>query len=548
MRGVKKELIIILCAVFLLLSTNGFALKGRVFFDLNLNGVFDPGELGAEGFLVSDGKDIVITDENGCFCLDTDQPFVFIILPDEYTCTTGWYKSVSNEEKIEFGLSKVSSNNNIFVVISDLHYAENPQVFSQALRDRSMKYDVDHIMKKLVEELKNLKPSFVMCLGDIGASIRDTEEELAIAQLRRVKQYLDEIGSDVFYAVGNHEVNSKTDKPTKVYEEVLGPRYYSFNRCGIHFIVLDVHLVKEGKLQYSIDDIQLKWLQENLGFVPDDRPIVVFSHEPVCDWADTINNITLKNLLIDYGITAHISGHWHMMIALSDYPYLELTSGAVSGAWWEGPSASGDEFGYTVFEIRRGSLSYAYFNIGEKPSIWIQFPLSGVLSGIVPIRVVASDCMRNPAIYVDGMRAEVEPLVVRRTSWTEYLYRLNVTNLNPGRHELLFEANTTSGKRVSKSKSFWVDNRTITFKQLKDFSECFLGRIVTIADTTLAIKYGSTPVFEDKTDRFMVKIANPKILQKLSSSESYNLTGIFKDPGVVPDPLRIYPDEGIIRK
>lgn len=537
-----KKCLTIFWLIAVLTFTTVHAISGKVFLDSNANGIFDEDEIGLPNCYVSDGREIVATNEDGDFFLDTNEPFIFIILPDEYACRR-WYSS-TNERQILFALTK-SHFSRTFAVVSDIHYAENPEAFSKALTDRSMKYNADKYLEKLIQSLNKQELSFVLVLGDIGASIRDIDDQSAKDQLGRVASYMNRIKADVFYAIGNHEFKSKAERPTGIFEATFGPRYYSFNRSGIHFIVLDIHLSDRGSLKYEIDSVQLKWLEKDLTLVPNNQPIVVFSHEPLYDLTDSENNRELKKLFIDYQITAHISGHWHTMIKLSDYPYLELTCGAVCGAWWEGPSPSGDEFGYVLFETCRNVLNYAYININEDLSIWLEFPFEGVLSGLVPIRVVTSKFISNVAISIDGKELSFKPIIVNKDNWVEYLYRLNLTNLAQGMHEFVFKDTET---QVEKRKSFWVSNRSITFKILKDYPECFLGKLVTVDNAKFVAKSGSVVSFYDGTDGMMVKFSNPNISNTISDSAMYSLTGVVRDPWVVADPLRIHLDEGIIQR
>jgi len=122
----------------------------------------------------------------------------------------------------------------VFAVVNDIHYAKDADDFAEALKDRHMEYDADLYMDLLTTSLVKLQPSFVVALGDIGASIRDIDDEVGLDQLRIVRKYMESTGLDIYYAVGNHEVDKHDANPTWVYEVVFGPRYYSFNRDGVH--------------------------------------------------------------------------------------------------------------------------------------------------------------------------------------------------------------------------------------------------------------------------------------------------------------------------
>lgn len=62
----KKLFLILLCGVPLLAAAQQ---SGKVFVDVNRNGVFDKGEPLLKGVAVSDGLNVVQTDQKGCFRL-----------------------------------------------------------------------------------------------------------------------------------------------------------------------------------------------------------------------------------------------------------------------------------------------------------------------------------------------------------------------------------------------------------------------------------------------------------------------------------------------
>lgn len=530
-----------LLLLFIAFFTSMFASKGIVFVDLNANGLLDNKETGLADCLVSDGKTIVKTDANGAFELNTDQPFIFLILPDGYNARQ-WFVN-SGEENVFFPLTECEQKECVFAVVNDIHYAKDADDFAEALKDRHMEYDADLYMDLLTTSLVKLQPSFVVALGDIGASIRDIDDEVGLDQLRIVRKYMESTGLDIYYAVGNHEVDKHDANPTWVYEVVFGPRYYSFNRDGVHFVVLDTHFVADGKFHYGIDTTQLQWLKMDLEYTRRDCPIVVFSHEPFYDLEDCENTRELADLLVNYNITAHISGHWHQMAVLNKYPYLEITCGAVCGGWWEGPSPTGDQFGYSLFILNRGSLCFGYFNLAEEPSIWFEFPLDGTLSDIVPLRVVTSEPIAKPKLSVDETELSVEPFIIRRKHWIEYLYHLNVSNLADGEHTVSF-----GNELIRKDKKIWVQNQSVRIEQIKDFCDSFEGRTVTITGAIPKAIWRSNVSFDDGSDIIMANLKGISPMCKIEPSTYYTITGIVRNVWNVADPLRIYLDEGIVQK
>ncbi len=75
------------------------------------------------------------------------------------------------------------------------------------------------------------------------------------------------IGVPFFQVVGNHDLNfdATTDEAsTATFSEHFGPRYYSFDRGFVHYVVLDdVFYHSKGYFGY-IDDMQWEWLAQDL--------------------------------------------------------------------------------------------------------------------------------------------------------------------------------------------------------------------------------------------------------------------------------------------
>ncbi len=534
----RKPLLVFLILLFSLVL---FCFEGTVFIDENQNEIKDNSEIVLNGVLVSDGITIVETDNQGSYNLDTEEPFVFIIIPDGYR-TDKWYLS-KKSNRYDFPLTETKNDNDYFAVASDIHYAKNEEDFAEALSDRWMEYDANIYLEKLKQKMESIKPSFVIALGDMGASIREIEDEKGVEQLETVKNYLDIEGSDIYYAVGNHEVDKTDPNPKAVYQKVFGPSYYSFNRNEVHFIVLDLHEIINNDFTYTIDDKQLKWLEADLKYVDNRTPIVVFSHEPICDIANTPNNKKLIELLATFKINANISGHLHHMAVLQDEPFPFITCGAVSGAWWEGPSPTGEEFGYTLFTLDRGIPHYGYFLLDKEPSIWFDLPLNGLLSGIINLRVTTLKEYLSPSLFLDGNKLDNKPTILRRGCWYEYLYQLNVSGLKDGEHLISF-----GNGDMEQSKSIWVSNRNVTIKQLKEFPEAFEGRNVNILNAKPKVFWGSNVSFDDGTDLFLVKLSNLELPFEINMSSYYHLNGIYRNSFRVADPLRIYLDEGVVQK
>ena len=80
---------------------------GKVFVDANHNGRWDKGETLMKGISVSDGLNVVLTDEKGCFCLPGHEKerFIFITTPSGYKTENAYYHRIEEgQTTYDFGL------------------------------------------------------------------------------------------------------------------------------------------------------------------------------------------------------------------------------------------------------------------------------------------------------------------------------------------------------------------------------------------------------------------------------------------------------------
>ena len=176
----------------------------------------------------------------------------------------------------------------------------------------------------------------------------------------------------IFHAIGNHDVwgwavsdpavksDSRYGKEMAIEKLGLTNRYYSFDRAGWHFIVLDsTHLPNEvSSYPYigKLDDVQFQWLTEDINSVSSNVPICIVSHIPIlaaCEYFDGPNEESgnwvvpgawmhidarqFRGLFLQHpNIRLCLSGHTHQYESLDYLGVRYLTNGAVCGNWWWG--------------------------------------------------------------------------------------------------------------------------------------------------------------------------------------------------------------------
>ncbi|NGP90127.1 metallophosphoesterase family protein [Fodinibius halophilus] len=164
--------------------------------------------------------------------------------------------------------------------------------------------------------------------------------------------------------IGNHDVWGKGAKSDPLYGKKwameamqMDERYYSFDKAGWHFIVLDsTRSVNGDWYTAKLDEKQFQWLKKELETVDAETPVFVLSHIPiVCaaayfdgdneksgDWQvpgawmhiDARRIVELFHRHTNVQLCA--SGHIHLLdrVDYNDVSY--FCNGAVSGNWWNG--------------------------------------------------------------------------------------------------------------------------------------------------------------------------------------------------------------------
>jgi 3',5'-cyclic-AMP phosphodiesterase len=132
-------------------------------------------------------------------------------------------------------------------------------------------HDSEYRITTFINAMKKEKPDFIIELGDFATP----EPKFA--------KYFDIWNSfpgDKYHVIGNHEMDGGyTREKTMAYLQMKSS-YYSFDKNGFHFIVLDGNDKKspeaKGYKQF-IAPAQVAWLKEDLARTT--HPVVIFSHQ-----------------------------------------------------------------------------------------------------------------------------------------------------------------------------------------------------------------------------------------------------------------------------
>jgi 3',5'-cyclic AMP phosphodiesterase CpdA len=216
------------------------------------------------------------------------------------------------------------------------------------------------------------KPDLLLFGGDMIMDSLGTEKTEVLAQWETWDRiFTAEVKAPHHLCLGNHDVYGWARRDPAVEAdpqfgktlalERLGmkDRYYSFDRAGWHFVVLDSMQIDYGNQQgYTarLDDAQFAWLARDLAATPATTPVCVLSHIPIlssCVFFDgdleaTGNWIVpgawmhvdarrIKDLFRRHPqVKVCLSGHIHLVDDVTYLGVRYLCNGAVCGAWWKG--------------------------------------------------------------------------------------------------------------------------------------------------------------------------------------------------------------------
>ena len=280
------------------------------------------------GCVVSDGKQCVATDSNGHYTLKSDMAntrFVFISIPAGYQIP--YRKSViQNFRRIprhqkgataNFTLAKRTEPTDKYTVIM----IGDPQMRGLGIDGSGERYR--DVVLPDIEQYKKTRSGefFAINLGD-----------LVYNWMAGYDDYMDISATTTYpmcHVIGNHDYDQSNiiegKLGTPYFEEYISPTYYSLTIGKVHYVMVNSieYSREDGKKHYKsgLDDEQMKWLEEDLKFVPKDYTIVICGHAQLFKKKGSspngshgkynVNYERYTELLKQYKKVYSWSGHYH---------------------------------------------------------------------------------------------------------------------------------------------------------------------------------------------------------------------------------------------
>jgi hypothetical protein len=349
---------------------------GRTGPRVRVRGQCRSGGQGLAGVPISDGLSVIETAADGSFELLTHagREFVQISVPSGFaiprnpTGTGRFYRSIrpdaSGEAVFELQPLPRSDEHHALFLLADVQTQDEDEMswfHGQTVPD----------VLALAAELDPVEKFGVAC-GDI------MYDNLGLYS--KYEQAVGRMGLPFFQVVGNHDLDQEElvdTASTRTFCRHFGPRYYSFDRGAVHYVVLDdVFWHGQGYFGY-LDQDQLEWLRADLARLEAGRTVIVALHIPVLGSSHvrqqldkpaigvSVTNRELLYRLLE-PFNAHIlAGHMHESEHGFSHGVHEHVSATVCGAWWSGPiCADGAPSGYSLYEIRGEEVTWRYKSTG----------------------------------------------------------------------------------------------------------------------------------------------------------------------------------------
>ena len=344
---------------------------------IRVQGMVRAGGRGLGRVSVSDGLQVVDSDADGRFELVTsaDRDFVWVRVPSGYEIplnpsgTARFYERIDpsvSEMSIAFDLAPlgVSDERHTLLLLGDI----------QTQTEEEMGWFHERSVPDLQQTVREFGDTHVFGISD-GDIMYDR-----LGLYPEYERGVQRIGVPFFQVIGNHDLDmeSPTDEAsTDTFSRHFGPRYYSFDRGAVHYVVLDdVFWHGSGYLGY-LDADALTWLAADLNRVEAGAPVIVATHIPALGSNHVRRGLTspdppgaimnrdaLYRLLEPF--QAHIlTGHTHELEHVFEAGTHEHVAGAICGAWWSGPICwDGAPNGYCVYEAAGEEISWRYKSTG----------------------------------------------------------------------------------------------------------------------------------------------------------------------------------------
>ena len=246
------------------------------------------------GVSVTNGKDVVKTDEDGHYVMDgwLKDRFVTVTIPTGYWTEDYYIEVTDAKEGYDFVLEK-----------SDKDYTDH--TFLQVADSEVGSGGVGEWIENVKAAAEDTGAAFIMHTGDI------CYEDGLRTHLSGMNS--ENMPAPVRYAIGNHDYINWGGYGEAYFESIYGPVCYSFEVGNIHYVVTPMVHGVDYLGRYTNADVW-RWVKNDLENTDPDMKVVMFNHDYCTsdeDGFEVSYDLGSKLDLKEYGLVAWIYGHWH---------------------------------------------------------------------------------------------------------------------------------------------------------------------------------------------------------------------------------------------
>lgn len=345
------------------------------------------------GVAVSDGVEIVTTDEEGRYYFYSDKSLgrVFISLPSGYMPETvmnipqisrRFMATNLSVEQFDFTLRPVNNDRCVLIASTDYHLARRNNDLEQF---RDFVNDVNRLI------LTEQRPVYVLTMGDLAWDEYWYKNYFTLSDFITEMKDLNTVA---FHCIGNHDHDpyyTEDLAATRQWRDLVMPAYYSFNIGKSHFVCLDdivyvnnggaVGTIGDKSYHNYVSEDQIAWLKKDLALVEDKAaPLFIMMHAPLAypnasfgnTFYDEAHARELLACFEGFSEVHVLTGHSHdnRNCQLTD-AVMDHNTGAVCACWWWSDGYSGRHIckdgtpgGYAVYELEDRDLTWYYKGTG----------------------------------------------------------------------------------------------------------------------------------------------------------------------------------------
>ena len=321
--------------------------------------------------VVSDGYSVVATDDDGVYQIvrNNNAKHVFISVPAGYEIPLqqgygsyqGTYQAANSitgsstkPYRADFKLKRMTQSDRHFVLFG--------------LGDPQPDND-EHIQRfrtEAVPDVKTIRSRYP--IPAVGVALGDILGKGDARTFTSMKSALGETDVPFFTTIGNHD-KSSVDYTGETYSDVLGPRWYSFNRGDVPFVAMDNIIFSGEDYTGGFTDEQMAWLEKDLSFVPKEKMVVLYYHIPLRDNTGYRNRQKVLDLIAQYRNHMLLCAHTHYFqpYHMRSHNLFERIHGGTCGYFWRSTcGGDGTPNGFMIYEIDGTEIIDCYFKASQR--------------------------------------------------------------------------------------------------------------------------------------------------------------------------------------